>query len=41
MNRRIQYVKNNKGLDLLYQLHQGDNNKIAEEFKKWLSGGGV
>lgn len=41
MNRRIQYIKNNKGLDLLYQLYQGDNNKIAEEFKKWLSGGGV
>lgn len=41
MNKRIQYIKNNKGLDLLYQLYQGDNNKIAEEFKKWLSGGGV
>ncbi len=40
-NKNIQYIYNHDGLDLLYQYYLGNDNRILEEFKKWLSSGGV
>lgn len=40
-NKRIQFIKNNGGLDLLYQYYLEDDKKILEEFKKWILGGGL
>ena len=40
-NKRLQYLHNNNGLDLIYQFYLNDKDKIVEEFKKWLSEGGI
>lgn len=40
-NKRIQYLYNHNGLDLIYQLYLNDKEKIVEELKKWLSEGGI
>lgn len=41
MNKRIQFIKKNMGEDLLYQYFLGNKESVAEEFKKWISGGGI
>lgn len=35
-NRKIQFLYNHDGLDLIYQYYLGDKDKIAEEFNKWI-----
>ena len=40
-NKRLQYLHNHNGLDLIYQIYLDDKDKIVEELKKWLSEGGV
>ena len=40
-NKRLQYLHNHNGLDLIYQIYLNDKDKIVEELKKWLSEGGV
>lgn len=39
-NKRLQYIYKNGGLDLIYQLYL-DSDKITEELKKWINGGGI
>ena len=40
-NKRLQYLHNHNGLDLIYQIYLTDKDKIVEELKKWLSEGGI
>lgn len=39
-NKRLQYIYKNDGLDLIYQLYL-DSDKVVDELKKWINGGGV
>lgn len=41
LNKRIQFLRKNMGDELLYQYFLGNKENIAEEFKKWISGGGI
>lgn len=35
-NKKIQYLYSHDGYDLLYQYYLGENDKILDEFKKWI-----